>query len=498
MSTSSAALRYGAHLRQRYGVILAYTGLICLIVACLLLVPLLLLPFYPAEIPLAWAFLVPGVSLGLAGLILWWLLAPREPISPTLQEGMVIVVLTWLLATLVGAVPFLLAGGLTFTQAVFESTSGWTTTGLSVVDVTQAPYLILFYRSLMQLAGGAGLAIITLSALTGPAGIGVSAAEGRGEQLAPHVRHSATLVLTIYLGYNVAGVVALYLAGMGWFDAINHTFTALSTGGFSTRAESIGYWDNPAIEAVIIVLMLLGTMNFQTGYLLLRRQWQAVWRNGELRLEAFVIPICALIVLFGVVPGLYPSLAKGVRVALFETVTALSTTGFSTVSYLPWNGLGWLTLITLMLIGGGTGSTAGAIKQYRIYVLWRALGWHLRRALLPRQAITELEIWQGERRQFVSERALLEISLFLFLYLLIFFAGTMIIAAYGYTLQESLFEFASAQGTVGLSVGVTAADAPPGVLWVQTAGMILGRLEFFPVILGLGKLRRDIPKLLSG
>lgn len=494
---SSAALRYGAHLRQRYSVILAYTGLICIIVACLLLAPLVLLPFYPTEIPLAWAFLVPGVNLGLAGLVLWWLLAPRQTVSLTLQEGMVIVVLTWLLAMLVGTVPFLLTGDFTFTQAMFESTSGWTTTGLSVVDVTQAPHLILFYRSLMQLAGGAGLAIITLSALTGPAGIGVSAAEGRGEQLVPHVRRSAALVLTMYLSYNIAAIGALYVAGMGWFDAVNHAFCALSTGGFSTRAESIGYWDNPAIEAVVIMLMLLGTLNFQTGYLLMRRQFRAVLRSGELRLEAFLIPICTLIVLFGVVPGLYPSLTKSVRVALFETVTALSTTGFSTVGYAPWNSLGWLMLIILMLIGGGTGSTAGAIKQYRIYVLLRALGWHLRRALLPKQAIAELEIWQGERRQFVSERAVLDISLFVFLYLLTFFAGSMVIAAHGHTLQESLFEFASTQGTVGLSVGVTAADAPPGLLWTQIAGMILGRLEFFPVILGLGKLRRDIPRMLS-
>jgi trk system potassium uptake protein TrkH len=133
-------------------------------------------------------------------------------------------------------------GGLNFTQAVFESTSGWTTTGLSVVDVSVAPRLVLLYRSLMQLAGGAGLAVIMLSALAGPAGTGLSAAEGRADQLVPNVRRSAKLVVTIYSGYVIFGGVALNLAGMGWFDALNHAFAAISTGGFSTRAESIGSW----------------------------------------------------------------------------------------------------------------------------------------------------------------------------------------------------------------------------------------------------------------
>lgn len=489
-------MRYSTYLRQRYRAIVGYTGLIGLIAGLGILAPLIALIAYPEERAIAWGFLLPGVLLCLLGGLLW-LFIPKETVSLTLQEGAVVVVLGWLLAVVFGAAPFMLIDGLTLTQAVFEATSGWTTTGLSVVDVTQTSRLILLYRSTTELLGGAGLAIITLSALTGPAGSGLSAAEGRSEQLTPHVRQSAKLVLMIYSGYVVVGIVALWLAGMGWFDAVNHSFAALSTGGFSTRPDSIGYWDSPAVEAVTVVLMILGGLNFVTSYLLLTGKFKAVMRNGQVRLQAIVIPLCILILLLGVVPLVHPEWGKAVRVAVFETVTALSTTGLSTVGYTDWNSLGMIVFIGLMLIGGGAGSTAGGIKQLRIYILFRSLLWELKRMLLPQQAVSEPHIWQSEQRKFLSDEQIRQVGVFVFLYLVTFLIGSAIVAAYGYTLQEALFEFASTMGTVGLSVGVTAADAPIGMLWTQIVGMFLGRLEFFTVFVGVIRLIKDFPVAVS-
>ncbi|MGB3612521.1 MAG: TrkH family potassium uptake protein [Elainellaceae cyanobacterium] len=490
-------MRYTAYLRQRYRAIIGYTGLICLIAGLGILAPLIALIAYPEEMAIAWGLLLPGGLLCLLGGLMWRL-APKSTVSLTLQEGAVVVVLGWLLAVVFGAAPFILLDGLTLTQAVFEATSGWTTTGLSVVDVTQTSRLILLYRSTIELIGGAGLAIITLSAITGPAGSGLSTAEGRSEQLAPNVQRSAKLVLGIYSGYVAVGIVALWLAGMGWFDAVNHSFAALSTGGFSTRPDSIGYWDSPAVEAVTLVLMILGGLNFVTGYLLLTGKFAAVLRNGQVRLQALVIPLCALILLFGVMPLVYPEPGKAIRVALFETITALSTTGFSTVGYTDWNSLGWIVMIGLMLIGGGAGSTAGGIKQLRIYILYRSLLWEVRRMMLPQQAVSEPHIWQSEQRRFLNDEQIRQVGVFVFLYLVTYLIGSTIIAAYGYSLQESLFEYASTMGTVGLSVGVTAADAPPGLLWTQIVGMFLGRLEFFTVFVGVIRLLKDVrPAILS-
>lgn len=489
--------RYGRFLRGRYRILLGYVGLIEVLVGSLILSPCLLLPVFPQELSLAWGLLAPGLGLVAIGGVLWWGCLPRGDESLTLQEGAVVVVLSWISAVFAGALPLMAVGGLNFTQAVFESTSGWTTTGLSVVDVTTAPHLLLFYRSVMQLAGGAGLAVIMLSALAGPAGTGLSAAEGRADQLVPNVRRSAKLVVIIYSGYVIFGCVALMLSGMDWFDAINHALAAISTGGFSTRPESIGYWNSPLVEGVTVVLMLLGTMNFVTGYALLHGKFRAVGKNGEIRLQALLIPALVLVVLFGVTSGLYPTLGKQLRVAIFEVVTALSTTGFSTVGYGDWNGLGWLVLIVLMIIGGGTGSTAGGLKQYRVYALYRALLWEFRRMLLPREAVTMPDVWVGDSRRFLGDRELRQLATFAFLYLVTLAVGTGVLASYGYSLKESLFEFASALGTVGLSVGVTSASAPAGLLWAETVGMILGRLEFFVIFIGLSQLFANLAVMLE-
>jgi len=343
----------------------------------------------------------------------------------------------------------------------------------------------------MQLFGGAGIAIIMLAAVTGPTGPAVGMAEGR-EQLVPHVRRSAKIVMMIYTGYAVVGIVALRLAGMNWFDSVNHCFPAISTGGFSTRAESIGYWDSPAIEIVTMVLMIVGNLNFVTAWVLLRGRLRDAARNGEVRLMAVLIPLCAVAVFFLTCRALYPALGKAARVAIFETVSALTTTGFSTVGYGDWNAFGILVLIALMLIGGGTCSTAGGIKQYRVYLLWKALCWEIRRPFLPQAAVVQNAVWENQREVFVTDERLRQIAMFVFLYLVTFVAGTAILAAHGYGFRESAFEFASAEGTVGLSLGLTAPNNPPAVLWTMTVGMLLGRLEFFVIFVGAAKLLRDL------
>lgn len=259
-----------------------------------------------------------------------------------------IVVLSWIFAIAIGTALFLTVADLNFTQAMFESTSGWMTTGISVVDVTQTSHLILLYRSVIELFGGAGLAIITLSAIAGPIGASLTSAEGRTKQLAPNVRRSAKRVLIIDSGLCEIGTVALWISGMGWFDAVNHSFAALSTGGFSTRADSIGYWDSPFVEAVTIVLRL-GGLNFVTIYLLLTGKIKSVIRNGQVRVQAVVIPLAAVAIFFGSALTLYSTLNKAIRVSIFESVTALTTTGFSTVGYSDWNSLPWLAMRVLML-----------------------------------------------------------------------------------------------------------------------------------------------------
>jgi trk system potassium uptake protein TrkH len=469
-------------------VLFRLTGLLILAPAGLALV-------FPDQGHMALGFLWPGLSLTFIGTTLCLVFRPQQKNVLSIAEGSAIVVVAWGVAIIAGAVPFLWAG-LDLTRAIFEATSGWTTTGLSVVDVSEISPLLLFFRSLMQLAGGAGLAILMLSTLAGPAGVGLSTAEGRTEQLVPQVRQSARLVLKLYGVYILFGVAALRLAGLDWFDAVNHTFCAVSTGGFSTRIDSIGYWNNPAVEAVLIVLMLLGAMNFLTVYTLWRGHWRPVVHNGEVRVMALLLPVATILLFLGVTFQLYEETPGQIRAAIFQAVTALSTTGYATVTFSDWNGLGQIIIIILMLVGGGTGSTAGGIKQHRIYLLAKGVKKELFKVFLSPQTIQEEVLWVGSHRRFLLESDLRKTGLYIALYLFTWLAGGCALTAFGHPPAASLFEFASALGTVGLSVGITGAATAAGQLWVEIAGMLLGRLEFFVIFWGIIKLGKDLSSVL--
>jgi trk system potassium uptake protein TrkH len=484
-------MRFDINLKSKYKVSAAYSGFIFILAGIIMLFPIIVTIFYPEELVYANGFLIPSfISIGL-GNILWFTFRHRQSVVLTVMEGGIVVLFSWVVTCIISSLPFILILHLNFTQAIFESVSGWTTTGLTVINISEAPHCILLWRSIMQLAGGAGLVIIMLSAIAGPAGPGLSTAEGRGTQLVPNVRRSARLVANIYIAYAVVGIVAYVFSGMSIFDAINHSFTAISTGGFSTRVESIGYWNSSKIECVSIFLMFFGNLNFLTAYLLFTGKFRAVSRNGEIRLFAFLFVVSCLILLTLVTLPLYQNLEKSMRVAVFESISALTTTGFSTVSYNDWNSTGFLLLIVLMLVGGGAFSTAGGIKQYRIYLLLKSIKWRFQRAFLPKTAITDNSVWFGDTEESINDNHISQISSFAFLYLMVYVVGAGTLTAHGYTLRDSLFEFASALGTVGLSIGITQASAQPSILWSETIAMFLGRLEFFIVIISIVKIVRD-------
>jgi trk system potassium uptake protein TrkH len=491
-------LREKEYLKQRYSSIISAVGMILLLSSVMMLTPLLILISHPEEAIYLWAFCIPAASLFFMGFFLWK--AFRSPLSITLtvQEGGITILLSWIVVILFSAWPFASALDLPYSQAIFESVSGWTTTGLTVVNVASTGKMVLIWRSIIQLAGGAGLAIIMMSAIVGPVGVGIASAEGRSDQLVPQVKQSARLVLIIYAGYALAGTIAYRIAGMSLFDAVNHSFAAISTGGFSTRAESIGYWDSAAVEAVTLPLMLLGNLSFVSAWLLWHGKLRTVVRNGEVRLLAVLIPLSAAAVFLLTSQALYPQLGKSIRVAVFETVTAITTTGFSTVNYGSWNSAGLFLLILLMLIGGGTCSTAGGIKQYRVYLFWRTLRWDIQRAIMPRTAILERSLWEGNRRVFLDDARIRQVLTFILMYLMTYLFGVLVLCACGCPLVDSLFEFASALGTVGLSVGVTSAGMPDAALWSEIIAMFLGRLEFIVVIVSVIKISSDVRILKKG
>ena len=483
---------YFQELKNNYRLLSGYIGTILIIVSIIFLFPLLILPAFRDEAKFYWLFLIPAFGSCAIGLLLRLSLRGIKEPSISIHQSGVIILFSWIIVILLSALPFYIGKQLNFTHSIFESVSGWTTTGLSVVDVENIPKIFLIWRSIMQFFGGAGLAVLMLSTIIGPHGLGLYSAEGRTEKLLPNIVKSTKIIISIYSGYALAGILLYIFAGMNWFDAINHSFSALSTGGFSTKVNSIGAYNNIYIELITLILMILGATNFGAHFILLRGKFRQFFKIAEVRLMLILFAIFIPIVSFAAISKIYTSLGQSFRIGAFETISALTTTGFSTVSYSNWSSFAIFILIILMLIGGSVGSTAGGIKLYRVYVLFKSFIWNIKKYFLPRNVVKENYIYTYQGISYINQSKVVELSNFLVIYIIIYLLGVSVFLFKGYSLQESMFEFASSLGTVGLSVGITNANTSSIILWTEIAGMFLGRLEFFVIFFAVIKIIKDI------
>ena len=481
--------RYARRLRTRYRLILAYLGWGLVALALATLFPLLALPFQSDfSMPQVWAFLMPlALALALGGLLI--LQRPRGEIHPlSVSEGGVIVLFLWMLAPAISTIPFLYLTPATFSQALFETVSSWTTTGLSVIDPEHTPHILLLWRSWMSWLGGLGLMMLVSATLVGVHSMGLYQAEARSEQLRGNLAYSTRLILLIYTAYTLMGALLYRWVGLSWFDALNHTFVALSTGGLSTRMQNIAAFHSGWVDAVSILLMILGAISFPVHYALWRRRWRRVLRDGEVRM--FLV-----LVVGGTVLLTWRSLPWGAyywQDGLFQAVSALTTTGFSTVDLARLDDFGLVILLLLMFVGGGAFSTAGGIKLWRAYILMKSLRWQVRRYQLPRTAHYPLMVWRAGRRREASSLEVQEVFTSIAFQTLFFALGLLMLVGSGMPLRDASFDLMSALSTVGLSVGAVGPASSPWILSIFTAAMALGRLEFLVVFFAGAKLARDV------
>ncbi len=468
-----------------------YLGMSFMCVGGIILLPLLILPAYPAEAALSRFFIVPAVVTLVTGYLLS-LTGHDRGLHLERQLDAVLVIVFWIGAVLLCSLPFMLSGLCTFPQAVFESTSGWSTTGLSVIDVTTAPKLILMYRSILLFFGGLGIVLVMSTILAGSGGMQLYHAEGHSDRLVPNLLESARVILLIYSGYILGGTLLYRIFGMDWFDAINHSIAAVSTGGFSTRAESIGYYHSASIEIITIILMILGNTGFLAHLLLLKGRVREFLNHDEFRFFLLLLCIAIPMVAFLLLDQFTALPSEALRVSIFQVVSALTTTGFQTIeSFIPWSDSLLLILTALMLIGGGIGSTAGGIKQYRVYTLLRTIFWSIRDKLAYPATVFHDKTSRPGYNETVNYRAKTDVASFVFLYLLLYFLGVMLLTFMGVSLPDALFEFASALGTVGLSRGIMTLGSADSILWVGTFGMFIGRLEIYVFLTALYKIGFD-------
>lgn len=468
-------------------------GKIMILIGLLILAPLGVLPFFPEDSVYLAAFLLPGLVSCLLGAGLTFLPKTntrKSARSFSLRQSCLTVLFAWLWGVFLGAIPFVLGAHLSFVQSIFEAMSGWTTTGLSVMDVSKTAKIFLFHRSFMQYCGGLGFIMIIVMLSPGKKAMNLYSAEGHPDKLMPNLTTTAQTIFSMYGAFLVAGVAAYRWVGMNVFEGICHAMCALSTGGFSTRLDSIGAYKSFPIEVVTILLMVIGTTNFAALLLLTKRKWQQFFQVSEVKFMFVLLAVFVPLTGWSLANGLHMSSTEAMRRSLFDLVSALSTTGYSSMSYTSWPSFAKGVLILIMLIGGGIGSTAGGIKMARVYLLLR-LAWHTLKKKLSLAPYVEAPFYyRAQGKTPITSTLWEETGGFVILYLLIFLAGSLLLTlTAACTLTEAMFEFASALGTVGLSIGLTGPTTGNGTLLVETAGMLLGRLEIYIVLVALTSFR---------
>lgn len=465
-------------------------GKLMIIIGALITVPLSVLIFYPEEAGYWLSFFAPALISAVPGAIILLISKNRkttrkEDYSRTGSTGL-IVLFAWLWGCAAGALPYYLGDQLTGIQSVFESVSGWTTTGLTVSDVAVMPHIFLFYRSFTQYCGGLGFVLVMVMVVSEKKAVNLFEGEGHSDKLMPNLKKTARAIFFMYSGFLVLGTVLYRIAGMKVFEGVLHTMSAVSTAGFSTRAGSIGEYGSFGIELVTIFLMLIGITNFGVLMLCVKGKFKQVCRLSEIRFMGLFLGTAVLLVAASLCVENGMGVFESIRAAALNTLSALSTTGYSTLNMDTYSPFALGIIIIAMLIGGGMGSTAGGLKLIRTHILFKMGLANIRRRIYSRRQVEAMYYTKIQGKTLVDAPLMADVTGFAIAYFFIYIVGSLLLClTAGCGLEEGLFEFAAAFSTSGLSMGVTGTDTPAAALIVEMIGMILGRLEIFIVLTGI-------------
>jgi len=415
--------------------------------------------------------------------------SPRHALP--IRASYLLVVLSWVFASLLATLPFLLTGSIPrFVDAFFEVMSGFTTTGASILsDVQSLPRAILFWRSMTHWLGGMGIVVLTVALfpLLGIGGLRLMDAESPGptvDKVTPRVSSTAKILWLLYLGFTVVEVVLLLLGGMDVFDAVTFTFGTMATGGFGVYNASVGHFRSAYIDWVITIFMFLAGMNFTLYYRLLRGQWRTVVRDSELRAYSgifvtFMVGIAINLLRRGTISNFWTSL----RFAGFQVSSILTTTGFATTDFAAWPGFSQIALFVLMFIGGCAGSTGGGIKVVRLVTLFKHSLTEMKYMVSP-HGVYAVRVGG----QVVRKNAIFSVYAFVFLYLCTLLSAILVVASSGADVVTSVTAALATLGNIGPGLGAVGPMANYGHFPGYVKGylsfvMMAGRLEIYTVLL---------------
>ncbi len=436
------------------------------------------------------AFAIP-VGIGAAGLVLAWIgkISNRRVSLPP-RDGFLFVALAWVFASALGALPFTLAGTMTYVDAFFETISGFTTTGASVLsDIEAVPKSLLLWRSTTHWLGGMGIVVLTVAILPllGVGGLGLMEAEAPGpsvDKITPRISSTAKILWLIYVALTVLEIILLMAGGMDWFDAVTHTFGSMATGGFSPKNLSVGHYKSAYIDVVITVFMLAAGLNFSLYFKLMSGKAVSAFRDTEARAYLGIFTVAALVIAWDLVRnGSFTGFGTALRFAGFNVSSILTTTGFVNTDYAQWPPLSQTMLFLLMFIGGCAGSTGGGIKVIRYVFLTKMAFSEMKYLLNPRGIFGIFVDGKALRKNIIYDTAA-----FFVLYLLLLMASTVVVAAGGYDILTSVTASLACVGNIGPGFGKVGPVFNYGFLpdWIKlwlSFAMLAGRLEIYTIFI---------------
>lgn len=407
------------------------------------------------------------------------------------KDGYIVVTFCWILFSLFGAIPYYLSGSLpSVTDAFFETMSGFSTTGASVVSNVEAlPHSLLFWRSMTHWVGGLGIVFFTVAVFPvfGLGDINLFAAESVGPmraKLHPRISVAARWILTIYIGLTIIATVSFYLAGMGKFDALCHAMSTVSTGGFSTKQASIATYNSPLIEYVVTLFMFLGGVNLSLLYLFFfKARFGDLLRDSEFRVYAGSVLLFTILITVGLFFTTPMGVEESFRTSLFQVVSIQTTTGFATSNYVLWQPILWLMISAVMFLGACSGSTSGAMKCVRISILGRVMFNEFKRILHP-NAVIPVRM-SGKIVPSSVQSAILAYTV---IYVATVVVGVFVNMTFGLDFLDAYGLSVTSVGNVGPAFGHygpmdSFSTLPALVKWFCSFQMLVGRLEFFAVLL---------------
>ncbi len=436
------------------------------------------------------AIIISGAFTIFIGFLVWIYTRKLKNKELGKREGYIIVSLGWLAMSLFGSLPFIINGSIpNFTNAFFETVSGFTTTGASILtDIESIPEGLLYWRSLTQWLGGMGIIVLSLAILPilGIGGMQLYIAEVPGptkDKIHPRVKETAKRLWGIYVILTLAEIILLTAGGMDLFDSINHSLTTMATGGFSTKNQSIAFYESPFIQYVIIFFMFLAGTNFTIHYLALHRNFSFLKNNNEFRVYLFLVAGFTVIVTLIHLGHVNFNIEETFRKSLFHVVSLITTTGFVTSDYENWAPFSRFIFFILLFIGGCAGSTSGSIKVVRHLLLFKNGVLELKRLMHPSAVIP---VRLNERT--ISSTVVQNVQAFVFFYIIIFIAGSFILSLMHIDFITAIGAVATCLGNVGPGIGTVGpvanfAHMPEAGKWLLSFLMLLGRLELFTMVI---------------